>query len=300
VHGVDERGERKNAGTFQIAPAIANAGEKPAHSLLLTAFELERAWSGRVILLAPAAGRTPEKQVRFLHKLVREIVPAVHGVYLLRRLRSRAGAAERARVARELHDGAIQSLVSLEMQVDVLRRVKEEKPGALEDRLSVIQHLLHQEVLNVRDLMEQVRPLEVGPRDLLEHLAERVEKFRAETGINATFAAQLEEITLPPRDAREVSRIVQEALINVRKHSGATHVVVRFSAEDGHWKLVIDDDGRGFPFSGRYSLEELDSARIGPLVLKERVRALAGELTVESEPGRGARLEINFPQRAYA
>ena len=62
------------------------------------------------------------EELRFLQELVRQIGPAVYNVYLLRRLRLRAGALERARFARELHDGAVQSLIAVEMQVDVLRR----------------------------------------------------------------------------------------------------------------------------------------------------------------------------------
>jgi signal transduction histidine kinase len=58
---------------------------------------------------------------------------------------------------------------------------------------------------------------------------------------------------------------------------------------------VVDDDGRGFDFSGRLSQEELDAARKGPVIIKERVRAIGGELSIESAPGRGARLEITFP-----
>ena len=105
---------------------------------------------------------------------------------------------------------------------------------------------------------------------------------------------------LPPRVCRELARIVQEALVNVRKHSSARNVLVRFGWEDGHWRLVVDDDGRGFPFSGRLTQADLDSARRGPLVIKERVRSIGGQLTVESTPGGGARLEITLPQAPKA
>jgi signal transduction histidine kinase len=75
--------------------------------------------------------------------------------------------------------------------------------------------------------------------------------------------------------------------------------VVRFGARNGCWKLVIDDDGRGFPFAGRFNLTELDELRQGPTVIKERVRAVGGDLLIESNPGRGARLEIMVPQKGY-
>jgi signal transduction histidine kinase len=58
----------------------------------------------------------------------------------------------------------------------------------------------------------------------------------------------------------------------------------------------VEDDGKGFPFTGRCSQAEMDESGKGPMIIKERVRLIAGELTVESNPGRGARLEITVPR----
>jgi two-component system, NarL family, sensor histidine kinase DegS len=105
---------------------------------------------------------------------------------------------------------------------------------------------------------------------------------------------------MPQPVCREVARIVQEALVNVRKHSQARQVLVRFGATNGNWKMEIEDDGRGFPFSGRLSQRDLDSMGKGPAVIKERVRLIEGELTIESHPGQGSRLEIIVPQQKAA
>jgi len=212
----------------------------------------------------------------------------------LRAETTQAKAMDRALVARELHDGAIQSLIGLEVQVDVLRRQAVETPGMSEE-LGRIQQMLRQEVLNLRELMRQMRPLDLDPRQLLDFLAESVDKFRRETGIGASFVSDLRAIDLPPRICTELARIAQEALVNIRKHSGASHVVLRLSEEKGEGRLVVDDDGRGFDFSGRLSQAELDAARKGPVIIKERVRSIGGRLAIESTPGRGARLEITFP-----
>lgn len=268
-------------------------------SLLAVSFSLEQEWSGRLFLFDPRVGADRDAELRFLQALVRDVGAAVYTVYLLRRLRTRAGAIERARVARELHDGVIQSLISLEMQLDVLRRQAAGDPARMADDLKRIQQLLRQEILNLREVMQQIKPLDLGPKQLLDFLADLVDKFRLETGISASFVSEFEEVALPPRVCREVARIVQEALINVRKHSGARNVFVRFTSEESQWKLVIDDDGRGFDFSGRLSQAELDAALKGPGVIKERVRSIGGELAVESIPGGGARLEIALPQKAH-
>ena len=110
------------------------------------------------------------------------------------------------------------------------------------------------------------------------------------------FISDVRELVLPVEIAREVGHIVREALVNVARHSGAEHVVVRLSPEKRAWKLSIDDDGKGFQFVGRFSLAQLDNNRHGPTVIKERVKAIGGDLTIDSRPGRGARLEIIFPQ----
>ena len=200
---------------------------------------------------------TRERELRFAQNALRQVAPALYSIYLFRRLRSRAGAMERARVARELHDTAIQSLISIEMQVDVLRRRSNGHPQTCRD-WNASSSCLREEVLNMRELMLSMRPVEIGPDQFLDFVAQLVERFRNDTGLDVRFVSELEEVTLPASACRELVRVVQEGLVNVRKHSGAKSVYVRFGAQNGLWKLVIDDDGQGFPFSGRLTLGELE------------------------------------------
>ena len=151
----------------------------------------------------------------------------------------------------------------------------------------------------LRELMHQMKPLELGPHQLVDALEDSVQRFQRETGISARFVTQLDRVALTPRACREMAQILHEALVNVRRHSGARNVFVRLTAVNGDCRLSIDDDGCGFPFAGRFSQADLDATRKGPLVIKERVRLLGGELTIESDPGRGARLEIAVPISAY-
>lgn len=271
-------------------------------SLASVAFNFAGEWQARLFLVDPHFGRDRESELRFFHTLIREANPAVYNVYLLRTLRQRASAMERARVARELHDGAIQSLISVEMQMDVLRRRASELAAPQrEAELKRLQGVVHNQVLELRELMQQMKPVEVGPQHMPDFLADLVERFRRDTGIDARFVSELDEVKVPPRVARELARIVQEALANIRRHSGARNAIVHFGhGEEGGWKLVVDDDGRGFDFNGTWDLSQLDQARKGPLVIKERVRAIGADMKIDSVPGRGARLEIRMPRKAYA
>jgi signal transduction histidine kinase len=295
---IDEANQEEKMPGSDLARRLA--ARHPFDTAVSVSFTFGREWWGRVFLLNPRLTADRVEELRFLQELVRQVGPAVYNVFLLRRLRLRAGAVERARVARELHDGAVQSLIAMEMQVDVLRRTSRSLTPQISDELSRIQGLLREEVLKLRELMQEMKSIEVDAQKLPAFLNDTVERFQRETGITASFSTDHELTGMEQRVCREITRIVQEALVNVRKHSRAEHVKVELTANTSSWLLVIEDDGRGFEFSGRFSQTELDEARRGPVVLKERVRLINAQLTIESNPGRGSRLEIRVPQQREA
>lgn len=268
---------------------------QPFDSVVTVAFLFGTDWRGRVFLFNPSWKGEKQEELRFLLDLVRQVGPAIYNVYLLHRLRRRASAAERARFARELHDGAVQSLIAVEMQVDVLRR-QAEANRPIGSELGRIQSLLREEVLKLRELMQQMKAIDVDAEKLLPALRDAVERFQRETGINARFVADVDELDIPQRVCRELLRIVQEGLVNVRKHSGARHALIRLASNGTKWNLTLEDDGKGFGFTGRYNEQQLQEAGKGPMIIRERVRLIAGELTVESNPGQGTRLEITVPR----
>jgi signal transduction histidine kinase len=269
--------------------------------IIVVPLELED-WRGKLLFLAPRLRSETRMELRSLKDILEHVLPAVSNVYLSRKLHARATAMERTRVARELHDGSIQSLISLGIQIDIMRKGTDRISPELAADLERIQGLVRQEVLNLRALMTNLQTVEVGSADLVEFLAHLVEQWKRETGIEAGFFPQADEILLPPRTCREIARIVQEALTNVRKHSGAHVVAVRMRSSEDGLELIIQDDGRGFGFEGRLDQQELRRARKGPAILSERVRAIGGTLVIDST--QGARLEIMVPyvadQRARA
>jgi signal transduction histidine kinase len=259
-------------------------------------WRISREWAGRLWLYDPA--RSGERHREWLTVLLPQVGAALYSLYLLARLRSRATAMERGRIARELHDGVIQTLVGLELHVETLRRELDRSGSPVVAELAAIRETLRASTLNTRDLMQQLKPADVGFGDLPGQLESTADRFRRDTTILTTFVCDLDDVQISPRVGREILRIAQEALVNVRKHSGARHVVLRFEPVGDCWRLTVDDDGRGFEFAGRYSLDELDAARRGPVVIKERVRGLGGTLVVDSAPGRGTRLEVDVPRSA--
>ncbi len=279
-----------------MAPILRLNERQPFQSAIAISFTFGTEWRGRIWVFDPVLEGDIQEQLRFLLDLRRQVGPAIYNVYLLHRLRRRAGAAERARFARELHDGAVQSLIAVEMQVDVLRRQAENSPFIVDGELKRIQGLLREEVLKLRELMQQMKSIDVDSRKFLHVVGDTVERFQRETGISARFVTDIEKPEMPEKVCRELVRIVQEGLVNVRKHSQARHALVRLSESPSQWSLTMEDDGKGFSFAGRLTQEELDRLGKGPMIIKERVGLIAGALTVESNPGVGARLEIKVPR----
>lgn len=251
-------------------------------------------WNGRVFVVRDTPLSSAD--LRFFRELVCRVAPALFSLYLIRRLRSRIGAAERARVARELHDGVVQSLAALRLEMSALRR-RMLAGDPVGDELARLEALLAEETIATREMMQRLRRVEVTPEQLAGHLGALVERFERDTGISARYTTDVESTDLTTHACRELARTLQEALVNVRKHGAARHVVVRFTADPLYWKLVVDNDGRPFEFAGRLTLAELEAARRGPLVIKERVRHIGGELVIESGD-RGVRLEILVPRRS--
>jgi len=257
-------------------------------------------WHGRIYLFDIGQTRALERSLHFLEGLTEHVTPALTNIFLLRRLRARAGAAERARVARELHDGAIQALFGIEMKIEALRRSPDPSAARIETELGEVQGLLQSEVMALRELMQALRPIELdGSEQLADILAGLVDRFRRDTGISAHFVATSGPVALPPPRALEIVRIVQEALANVRRHSRARNVLVSLTREEHTFRLVVEDDGQGFEFEGRLSAQELDRRRVGPVVIKERARIAGAELAVDSTPGAGSRVELAFAEAAH-
>ena len=253
-------------------------------------------WEVRLFVWDPLQSKATPKLLLAVTDLANRVSPTIFAAALQHHLRSRATAEERARVARELHDGIMQSLVALDMKMEVVKKVCARDSLPLLKEITTMQQVLRNEILGLREIIQANRRIEVGPTQLIPFLSETVSKFQRESRITSRFICELEEAPLPAATCYEVARIVQESLTNVRKHSGATTTIIRFAQLKDKWLLVITDDGRGFDFVGRFTSDELDEARKGPAVIKQRVRSISGDLTIESAPNRGTCLEITFPK----
>ena len=249
---------------------------------------------GRLFLLN-GRNRFTRDDLAWFERISRHIGPSLENVFLLRHLRARAIEAERSRISRDLHDGILQTLLSFEIQLDVLRRQVGVTPEQAAASLALLQQTVKGESAELRRMVTDMRPVRVQSADLVDLMIGFAERFRNESTLALDLLIDSVEVQAPDRVCRELFQIYREALNNIKKHAKASHVVVKLSQDDSRLVLVVDDNGEGFSFAGRFTGDELDRLRLGPISIKERTRTVGGVLTVESNPGHGARLTIEIP-----
>jgi signal transduction histidine kinase len=275
-------------------PPSSTSAEFGARALMAATVEAAGRPAGRIILLNPRRRLTPA-DLRWFEEIVRQVEVPLENVFLLRHVRARAVEAERSRISRDLHDGILQTLLSLQIQLDVLRRKLPQSPDQVAGDLAALQQTVKQEGEELRRMVTDLRPLRVESADLHELMYGFAERFQNESDVVVDLFIENGDLRVPDRVCREIFQIYRESLNNIKKHAHASHVVVKLGQDEARVSLVVDDNGLGFSFSGRYTSEELDRLRLGPISIKERTRGVGGTLTVESNPGHGARLTIEIP-----
>jgi signal transduction histidine kinase len=201
---------------------------------------------------------------------------------------------ERQRIAADFHDGPLQSFISFQMRLEIIRKLMSRDTAAAMRELVQLQDLGRSQVTELRAFVRNMQPADVTPANLGAAVREAVEHFERDSGINAELMCG-DLSAVDEAMASELLQIVREGLNNVRKHSKASRVSISLEIIGERINMAIDDDGSGFSFSGAYSLDELEMLRLGPRSIKRRVRTLGGDLTLESRPSAGATLRINIP-----
>jgi len=263
-------------------------------SVLGVTLDLAGQPAGR-IMLGDAHRRLLPQDLQWFERIVRHLGPPLQNLFVLRHIRARAIEGERSRISREIHDGILQTLLSVDIQLDVLRRKVPTAPEQATGGLASLQQTVRNETEELRRMVTDMRPLRVQSADLVDLMRGFAERFRNESPLALDVLIDSAELQLPDRICRDLFQIYRESLHNVKKHAHASHVVVKLWQNESQVVLVVDDNGEGFSFAGRFTGDELDRLRLGPISIKERTRSVGGVLTVESTPGHGSRLTVEVP-----
>ncbi|MGB3700974.1 MAG: sensor histidine kinase [Anaerolineales bacterium] len=197
-------------------------------------------------------------------------------------------AAERQRMARELHDTLSQGLTGLVLQLEAIKAHLEAGRG--ERAVAIIEQSLARARSTLADSRSVIDDLRAVPAGMPEAMRAKTERFTQATGIPCELSLALGDTTPPPNTSDHLLRVLNEALTNVTRHAQAGQVWVRLEAKNNHLELEIRDDGQGFEpgivtGAGHYGL----------LGMRERARLVGGTLEIESGTGRGTRIRLVVP-----
>ena len=192
-----------------------------------------------------------------------------------------ARAAERARIAREVHDAISQHLFALRMIAAGMRRAD---PGNQQAR--AIERISEEALRDMQALLIEWRPASLDGAGLAPALQEICAAYHDRLGV--TVDADLDDVTVPAPVEHALLRITQEACVNAVRHGNARRLAVSMTRWDGHVELAVRDTGTGFDPAAPH-------AGSGLAHIRDRVAELGGTVDIDSAPGRGAALTVRVP-----
>ncbi|MBM3357976.1 MAG: histidine kinase [Betaproteobacteria bacterium] len=197
---------------------------------------------------------------------------------------------ERNLIGNELHDSLAQSLIGMRLRLKILSEALARKDfGAARYEANGLRRALTDANADLRDLLTNYR-LKIDDSGLAQSVANLVERFGRETGIAVFFQNDCRVLELTPAQEIQVFYIIQEALTNIRKHSGARNVRILLNNEGDLYTVLIEDDGLGMGDPD----EPMPGEHAGLAIMRERTEKLPGQIVIESEPGEGTRIVLIF------
>jgi signal transduction histidine kinase len=259
-------------------------------------------WQGRMIAALVVGFADPDRlspsEVELLDEIGRQVALGMERLRLQARVHEQqnemAVVSERNRIARDMHDGLVQYVYALGLQLEHARDLVASQPDGVTPVLTGAIQQTNHVLSEMRTFIYQLRPIIMQEKEIGQWVLDLCRQFQEATGI--PVRAEVDASggdELSPAISIALFRIIQEALANIYKHAEATQasLTLDFSAEAA--RLVIEDDGRGFDVDRRPA-RGMEQGH-GLANIEERVRELGATLELESALGAGTRLEAVFP-----
>jgi len=256
-----------------------------SHGEVIGAFYLTDKKGGRRAVFTDA-------DQRLIETFAAHAAVAITNAHLTERSRELTVVEERNRLARDLHDAVNQTLFSVTLTADAAALLVDSEPERAKEQLHTVRELARGAMDELRSLIFELRPADVASDGLAETLRKHVDILRrvyeVEIELDLDGAWSLSALAEPGVVLeREIFRIVQEAIANALKHSGAGHVSVRLATADQRVLVAVADDGSGFDPTGPQAQRHL-----GLVSMRERAEAIGGELRIKSSPGVGTTIAL--------
>ncbi|MFL5769997.1 MAG: sensor histidine kinase [Chloroflexota bacterium] len=199
---------------------------------------------------------------------------------------------ERSRLAQEIHDGPAQVLSNAIFQVEYIERVIDTDERLARTELRFLRELLRRELGSVRTFISQLRPAVLDELGLDGAIGDAVGRVTALSGLAIATELEAPSARLNETQQTVVLRIVQEALQNVRKHGGASSVIVASVIDGDDWVLTVRDDGRGFDVG---AVAARGRRNFGLQFMQERAELISARFEVQSRPNAGTVVRLAIP-----
>jgi nitrate/nitrite-specific signal transduction histidine kinase len=229
----------------------------------------------------------PPEQIALLKTIGQQVGVAVENAHLYEQAEQTAIAAERSRLARELHDAVTQTLFSANLIADVLPRIWKRDPEEGLQNLEELRQLTRGALAEMRTLLLEMRPESLQRSDINSLLKQLADAYigRARIPLNLEINGECEIAN----DVKLVFyRVAQEALNNIAKHSGARQVELHLECQPGRMNLMIKDDGLGF------DAETITPDHMGIAIMRERANSIGASLKIESQLSQGTTVELDW------
>jgi len=244
------------------------------------------------------AERLTAVELELLDEIGRQVALGMERLRLQGRVQDQqnemAVVAERNRIARDMHDGLVQYVYALGLQLEHARDLVVTDPTAVAPLLTGAIEQTNHVLSEMRTFIYQMRPIIMKEKEIGQWVLDLCRQFQQATGI--VVKAEVGESAgqeLSPEISIALFRIIQEALSNIYKHAQAKSASLALDFGAASVRLQIEDDGHGFLVAQRPA-PAMERGR-GLANIEERVRDLGAELRLDSTPGRGTRLEAEFP-----
>jgi PAS domain S-box-containing protein len=219
-----------------------------------------------------------------------QVALAIENARLRDQVEQAAIAAERSRLARDLHDAVTQTLFSASLIAESLPRIWQRYPEETERGLQELRQLTRGALAEMRTLLLELRPAALTEKPLGELLRNLTDATNSRTRVPITLNAR-EDGSLPANVQVVIYRLAQEALNNIAKHAKASSVTVDLECQSARVALDIRDDGCGF------DLGAIPAGHLGIGIMRERADAIGAELQISSHPGQGTEIVVRWQEQ---
>ncbi len=196
---------------------------------------------------------------------------------------------ERERIAREIHDGVMQSLFSMSLALEVCKKGIYRDPTEVYQRLDELQDQLNMAAAELRRYIYDLKPARLSELGLASAVQYWIRDVTSGTPVRGRFVIEGDSPSLTAREEACLYRVAKEAVSNAVRHADARNVDVRLIHGPEWVRMTVSDDGKGFDPEMQDT-----SGRMGLKSIRDRVRGEGGELSIESAPGEGTRITVQL------